>query len=348
METISLVLLRTTRFTLHEPSTHASSLGFPSRPDSDTKIDELNDKHIGHILWAGKGEIQASGIVSKSSRLSSPFAAIMHYPTMKTKRPLLGETLGTTNPCAALISEKIGREPGALVFNLYPVRCQRPKYTKGTDPDEFYRPYLKQYGPEVEKACHEMALATLEESEAKVVIMCGQVVHDFIVANVRKLVPISVSETHMFDEFDHIRAQLDDKGNICRLYSTTYHPGKDPGAQTGSECAIRLIRSREFHAPWQQSRSGNSERHALQLRMRVGRPECFCFKSSHSHAKGIKTRVESGTMWKKYFARYGLRETVWEMVSRDKNTNASSDVFKKESFPAELVSLRTIAVTRVI
>jgi hypothetical protein len=67
-----------------------------------------------------------------------------------------------------------------------------------------------------------------------------------------------------------------------------------------------------------------------------------------SYPKGIKSRVESGTMWKKYLARYGLRETAWELFSRDKNTNASSDVFKKESFPAELVSLRTIAVTRLI
>jgi hypothetical protein len=116
---------------MHEPSTHASSLVFPSRPDSDTKTDELNDKHIGHILRAGKGEIQASGIVSQSSRLSSPFAAIMHYPTMKTKRPLFGETLDTTNPCAALISEGIGREPGALIFDLYPVRCQRPNTPMG-------------------------------------------------------------------------------------------------------------------------------------------------------------------------------------------------------------------------
>jgi hypothetical protein len=194
---------------------------------------------------------------------------------MKTKRPLFGETLDTTSPYAALISEKIGREPGALVFDLYPVRCQRPKYTNGTDLDEFYRPYLKQYGPEVEKACNEMALDTLEESEAKVVIVCGQVVHDFIVANVRKLVPISVSETHMFDEFDHIRAQLDNKGNICRLYFT-----KNLAAPTDFECAIMLTRSREFHAPWQQSRSGNSERPAFQLRMRVGGLQCFC--SEHS------------------------------------------------------------------
>jgi hypothetical protein len=36
------------------------------------------------------------------------------------------------------------------------------------------------------------------------------------------------------------------------------------------------------------------------------------------------------------------------MFSRDKNTNASSDVFKKESFPVELVSSRMIAMTRVI
>jgi hypothetical protein len=101
---------------------------------------------------------------------------------MKTERPLFRETLDTTNPCAALISEKIGREPGALVFGLYPIRCQRPKYTNGTNLDDFYRPYLKQYGPEVERACHEMALATLEESKAKVSIMCGELVHDFIVA----------------------------------------------------------------------------------------------------------------------------------------------------------------------
>jgi hypothetical protein len=194
----------------------------------------------------------------------------MHYPTMKTERPLFRDTLDTTNPCAALISEKIGREPGALVFGLYPIRCQRPKYTNGTNLDDFYRPYLKQYGSEVEKACHEMALATLEESEAKVVIMCGKVVHDFIVANLRKLVPISVAETYMFDEFDHIRAQLDNKGNICRLYFTTYHPGDNPAAQTDSECAITLIGSREFHASWQQSRSGYSKRHAFQPRMRVG------------------------------------------------------------------------------
>jgi hypothetical protein len=67
-----------------------------------------------------------------------------------------------------------------------------------------------------------------------------------------------------------------------------------------------------------------------------------------SYAKGIKSRVESGSMWKKYLARYGLRETAWEMFSREKNTNASSDVFKKESFPMELVSSLMIATARVI
>jgi hypothetical protein len=29
-----------------------------------------------------------------------------------------------------------------------------------------------------------------------------------------------------------------------------------------------------------------------------------------SYAKGIKSRVESRSMWKKYLARYGLRETA--------------------------------------
>jgi hypothetical protein len=199
---------------------------------------------------------------------------------MKTERPLLGETLDTTNPCAALMSEKIGREPGALVFDRYSIRCQRPKYTNGTNLDDFCRPYLKQYGSEVEKTCHETALATLEESKAKVSIMCGELVHDFSWPHVRKLVPISVSGTHLFDEFEHIRAQLDNKGNICRLYFTTYHPGDNPAAQTDSECAITLIRSREFHASWQQSRSGYSKRHAFQLRMRVGGLQCFCSEPS--------------------------------------------------------------------
>jgi hypothetical protein len=67
-----------------------------------------------------------------------------------------------------------------------------------------------------------------------------------------------------------------------------------------------------------------------------------------SYGKGIKSRVESSFMWKKYLARYGVRETIWEMFPRDKNTNASSDVFKKESFPMELVSSLMIATARVI
>jgi hypothetical protein len=91
--------------------------------DDDAAITaKWNDEVCPRIQDLAGPTFDTRTLCKPSGRLDATLTFVLHYPTWKSSRPIFGSTYDPSNPCLAMIYNKMGAEMSAKVQDRYMMR----------------------------------------------------------------------------------------------------------------------------------------------------------------------------------------------------------------------------------
>lgn len=184
-------------------------------------------------VQASDGKLALEQVVCPSGSIhNADLLIVEHYPMLQKHSPEYGETLWNGSPSMRFLARKLGSREGVCVLDLVPGRCSRDSKLDTSSPDWKW-PYMKAFGQETIKVFHRLFLNLLDVSPARVVVLGGRTVADFVRENVPRLREIQVFDWDVYGRPAHIYAQMsmptdDSPPVIERLFFLVYHPGLLP------------------------------------------------------------------------------------------------------------------------